>query len=198
MMKIEDYKTIFAAVSMAGILILASPTLCLVVRLPEGEKFSELWILGPNHMAEGYPFNIESGKSYLIYVGIGNHMGSSACYTLYVKLRNQTEPLPNSTAGTPSPLPPLYEYTAVVRDGDVWEKPLTFSFPEVSRFENMCLVKSLVINNVAFRVDKQALWDANGTGFYYQIFIELWMFDAGSNSFKYHNRFTGLWLNITG
>ena len=64
MLKIEDYKAVFAAVGLIGILILASPTLGLVVYLPGGEKFSELWVLGPGHTAEDYPFNVTAGVNY--------------------------------------------------------------------------------------------------------------------------------------
>jgi len=41
-------------------LIILLPTLTMVVPVSVGEQFSELWILGPNHMAEGYPFNVSS------------------------------------------------------------------------------------------------------------------------------------------
>ena len=198
MLKLEDYKVVFASVGLIGVLLFASPTLGLVLRLPGGEKFSELWVLGPGHMAEDYPFNVKANDNYSVYVGVGNHMGSSAYYVVYVKFRNQSEPLPNATDGTPSPLPPRYEYRVFLQDGKTWDAPLTFSFSDVSFFENRSWVAGLVINGVAFSVNKLALWDVNNTGYYYQLLIELWIYGVESEDFVFHNRFVGIWLNMTG
>jgi hypothetical protein len=198
MLKIDDYKLVFMSAGLIGILLFASPTLSLVLRLPGGEKFSELWILGPEHMAEDYPFNVEAGEEYLVYVGVGNHMGCSAYYVVYVKFRNQNEPLPNATAGTPSPLPPLFEFRLFVEDGKSWEAPLRFSFSSVSFSENRSFVGSLMINGVGFSLDKLAYWDAEYSGYFYQLFLELWIYDVESDNFQFHNRFVGIWLNMTG
>lgn len=197
MLKLDDYRVIFASVGLIGILLFASPTLSLVLHLPGGERFSELYILGPGRMAEDYPFNVGAAVNYLVYVGVGNHMGCSAYYVVYVKFRNQTEPLPNATAGTPSPLPSLYEYRVFLEDGKTWEAPLTFSFSDVSFSENRSWVAGLVINGVAFSVNKLASLDVENSGYYYQLFIELWIYNNESRSFEFHNRFVGLWLNMT-
>jgi hypothetical protein len=198
MLKIDDYKLVFMSAGLIGILLFASPMLSLVLHLPGGERFSELWILGPEHMAEDYPFNVEAGEEYLVYVGVGNHMGCSAYYVVYVKFRNQNEPLPNATAATPSPLPPLYEYRVFLEDGKTWERPLTLSFCDVSFSENKSLVRSLMTNGVTFNVDKSASWDVENNGYYYQLFMELWIYNAESRGFEFHNRFVSLWLNMTG
>jgi len=197
MLRIEDYKAIFAAVGLIGVLLSASPSLGLVLHLPSGEKFSELWILGPSRMAEGYPFNVKAEEGYLVYVGVGNHMGSSVFYVVYVKFRNQDEPLPNVTARTPSPLEPLYEYRIFLENGKSWEAPLTFSFSGVSFFENRSIVEFIRINDVTFNVDKLASWNVNGTGYYYQLFIELWIYNVEVEITQFHNRFVGIWLNMT-
>jgi hypothetical protein len=169
----------------------------MVLHLPSGERFSELWILGPGHMAEGYPFNVRADVSYLVYLGVGNHMGSSAYYGVYVKFRNQSEALPNSTAGTPSPVPALYEYRVFVQDGKSWEAPLTFSFSSISLAENRSVIGSLTINDVALSLDKSAFWDAEYNGYFYELFMELWIYDVESDAFQFHNRFVGIWLNMT-
>jgi hypothetical protein len=197
MLKLEDYKTVFAAVGLAGVLLFASPTLSLELHFPSGEKFSELWILGPGHMAQDYPFNVRANVEYSVYVGVSNNMGSSAYYVVYVKFRNQTEPLPNATAGTPSPLQPLYEYRIFVQDGKNWEALLTFTLSRVSFLENQSLVGGLTINDVAFSADTLALWDAENEGHFTQIFLELWIYSSDSNEFQFHNRFVGIWLNVT-
>lgn len=197
-MNLEDYRTVFVVSGLILILVASAPTLSLVLPFSGGECFSELWILGPNGMAEDYPFNVVNDTVYNVFLGIGNHVGSSAYYMVYVKFRNQSEPLPNATAGMPSLLSPLYECRVFVQDGKTWEAPLTFSFSGVSFFENRSFVESLVVNDVVFSVDKLALWDGDNNGFYYQVFMELWIYNAGSDAFEFHNRFVGLWLNMTG
>jgi len=197
MLKLEDYRTVFASVGLIGVLLFASPTLGLVLHLPGGEKFSELWVLGPGHMAEDYPFNVRENESYLIYVGVGNHMGSSTYYVVYVKFRNETEPLPNATSGAPSVLAPLYEYRVFLEDNSSSEFPLTFSFSNVSFSENQSTVRSVTINGVQSIVDKSVSWDAANSGYFYQLFMELWIYDPASNGFSFHNRFVSRWLNMT-
>ena len=198
MLELEDCKVLFCVVGLAGVLLLASPTLSLILHLPSGERFSELWVLGPSHMAEDYPFDVGADESLLVHVGVGNHMGSSVYYVAYVKFRNQSEALPDSTAGTPSPVSPLCEYRVFLRDGEIWEAPLTFSFSGVSFFENQSLVTSFIVDDYAFGVDKSALWDGENNGYFYQVFIELWIYEAESDDFEFHNRFVGVWVNMTG
>ncbi|MGA3192922.1 MAG: DUF1616 domain-containing protein [Candidatus Bathyarchaeia archaeon] len=196
-MKLEDYRVVFVAVGLIGVLLLATPVLSLVLHLPGGERFSELYILGPENMAEDLPGNVTAGVNYLINVGVGCHMGSSTYYVLYVKFRNETEPLPNSTAGTPSVLSPLYTYRMFIEDNGSSEFPLTFSFSNVSFSNNQSNVGNLLINGVSSSVDKSVSWDAVNSGYYYQLFTELWIYDPVSDGFGYHNRFVTLWLNMT-
>jgi hypothetical protein len=196
-MKLEDYKIVFVALGLIGVLILASPIPGLVLHLPGGEKFSALWVLGPGHMAEDYPFNVTVGVNYLVYVGVGNHMGSSAYYVVYVKFRNETEPLPNMTTGAPSVLAPLYEYRVFLEDNGSSEVPLTFSFSNVSSVGGQSTVGNLTINGVPFGVDKPVSWDAVNSGYFYQLFIELWIYNPASDGFSFHNRFVSRWLNVT-
>ena len=197
-MNLEDYRTVFFMSGLIVCLVASAPVLSLYVPFGGGERFSELWVLGPGHMAEDYPFDVVADESYLVYVGVGNHMGSSAYYVVYVKFRNQTEVLPNATAGTPSPVPPLYEYRVFLEDGETWEAPLTFSFSGFSVSENQFLVEDFTVNDAAFNVDKVASWDEENNGFYYQVFIELWIYRAEIEEFQYHNRFVSIWLNMTG
>ena len=192
-MNLEDYRVVFAVSGLILILVASAPTLSLVLPFSGGECFSELWILGPNHMAEDYPFNVVNDTVYNVFLGIGNHMGSSAYYMVYVKFRNQSEPLPNATAGTHSPLNATAEYRIFLQGGESWEAPITFSF-----LGNQSLIQSLIVNNVEFAVNKTALWDGENNGYYYQLFLELWIYDAESDAFQYHNRFVGIWLNMTG
>jgi hypothetical protein len=197
MLKLENYKNVFAAVGLVGVLLIASPTVGWFVHLPGGEKFSELWILGPGHMAEDYPFNVNADREYMVYVGVGNHMGNSAYYAVCVKLRNMTDALPNSITGTPSPLEPLYEYRVFVEDGKTWEDALHFAFSNVTIQNGEAFVRAMSVNGVAFGVEKSTLWDSSSSGYYFQLFAELWIYSTEANGLRYHNRFVTLMLNMT-
>jgi hypothetical protein len=195
-MKLGDYKMVLVAVGLIGVLLIASPGIAAVLPLPTGEQFSELYLLGPGKMAENYPNNIAEGQNYSVYLGVGNHLGSSAYYLINVKFRNQTDLLPNSTTSKPSPLPPLYEYRFCLQDGNNWETPLTFSIANASISGNQSLIEQLTINGVKFDVNKHSVWDSNSTVFFYQLVFELWLYDMPSNLVQYNNRFVDLKLNF--
>lgn len=194
-MMLKDYKVIFIVVGLAGVLFFSYPTLTLFLKLPSGEEFSELWYVGPGHMAEDLPSNVTAGQNYRIYVNVVNHMGSSTYYVVYVKFRNQTDALPNATAGTPSPLPPLYEYHVFLQDGRSWEAPLTFSFSEVTELGSS--VENLTINDDVFVVNKKTSWNFAKNGYFYQLLIELWIYNTESDSTVFHKPYVTLWLNMT-
>jgi hypothetical protein len=198
MMKLEDYRVVFAAVGLIGVLLFASPALGLLVHLPSGERFSELWLLGSGHMAESYPFNIRENESYLVYLGVDNHLSSSAYYEVIVKFANQSDSLPDATTGTPSSLPKLYEFLVFLQDGQSWEQPLTFSFSQLSAAQNRSVVGDLRMNGVTLNVNKPAVWDQGNSGYFYELLMELWIYNVASvPPFQFHNRFVGLWLNVT-
>jgi hypothetical protein len=196
-MSIDDLKLLYGIGCLVLGLIILSPTLAMVISLPGGERFSELWILGPEHLAENYPFNIVEGRVYNISLGVANHMGKTEYYVVYVKVRNQTEPLPNSVNGTPSPLNPVFEYRVFLGNSEVWEKEISFSLKEFTFENGSCRVSKLVLGGNSIDIDKVAFWDAENRGFYFQIFFELWIYDSKVMGFQYHNRFVGLWLNAT-
>ena len=51
---LDNYRIIFLAVGLIGVLLFASPTIGLLVKPPSGQHFSELYVLGPNHNAGRY------------------------------------------------------------------------------------------------------------------------------------------------
>jgi hypothetical protein len=181
---------------MLGLIIL-SPTLTAVIPFPSGEQFSELWLLGPDRMMEDYPYNVSAGEFYKVYLGVGNQMGNLEYYRVYVKFRNESEPLPNSTAGMPSPLAPVFEYNVFLGNNETWEKELSFSFDGVSFEGDVCRVSKVLIGNYAMDVSKTALWNETSAAFYYQLFFELWIYNSTVSGFQFHNRWVGLWLNMS-
>jgi len=191
-LKLDEFRILFLVAGLVLTLIVASPVFSLISLPKSGERFSELWLLGPGHKAEDYPFNVRVNEEYSIYAGVSNQLGELAYYAVYLKFCNQTQQLPNSTTSEACPLPPLYEFRFILFDGNVWEDPLTFAIDG-----NSSLVQSISINGMVFPVNCTSTWDSNRNGFYYQMFFELWLYNITSSSFQYHNRFVGLWLNMT-
>jgi hypothetical protein len=192
MMSLEDFKLLYVLSCLSLGLIILSPTLAIVIRLPGGERFSELWILGSEGMAEGYPFNVRSREIYNVTLGIGNHMGCLEYYLIYVKLRNQSEPLPDSLNGTPSSLEPIFEFRAFLHDGQTWSCPIVFSFEG-----NGSSISKFIVNSCELNIDKVAVWDEENKGFYYELFFELWVYNTTSMRSQFHNRFVWIWLNVS-
>jgi len=160
------------------------------------ESFSELSILGPTHMAKVYPFNVSVNSEESLFVTVGNHMGESAYYVVYVKFRNQTQSFPNNTM--PSSFAPLYEFRVFLLDGEKWEGFIRFKFLEVVRHADTVRVRKMMINNVIFEMDSVSKWDAEYNGFFFQLFFELWLYGMTSRSFEYYERgFVHVWLNMT-
>jgi hypothetical protein len=195
---LEDAKLVYVFSCVVLGLIILSPILAEVVPFPSGQKFSELWVLGPNLMLEGYPLSVSAGETYKVYPGVGNHMGDSSYYRVYVKFRNGSEPSPNSTAGAPSPLEPIFEYNVFLRDNETWERELSFSFEGVSFEENICRVSKVLVGGYAADVNKAAAWNETSNAFYYELFFELWIYNAVVQGFQFHNRWIGFWLNMSG
>ena len=195
-MKLRDYRLIFVAVGLIGVLLISSSAIAEVIEVPGGERFSELYLLGPERMAENYPYDIAVGKSYSVYVGVGNQLGSLAYYVLYVKFGNMSDLLPNPTLGTPSSLPPLYEYRFSIPDSNNWERLLHFSISNAAIQGNNSQINTLKINDVTFNVNKFAMWNSNSTTFAYQLFFELWIYNVQTGFVEFNNRFVTLQLNL--
>jgi len=198
-MSFHGYGVLFVATVGILALLIASPGLSRLLVLPRTEFFTEFWILDSNHRAEDYPFNVTRTAYYSVFLGIGNRLGHTAYYLVEVKLRNQTQSAPNSFNRTSSSLPSLFNVTAFVADKRTWEYPLAFSFDyrlneELSQVE----LFSLKLNGVTVDVTGfRTVWDWRSRGFLCNLFLELWIYDAASNGFRYHGRSVGLWFNMT-
>jgi len=202
-LKVTEFRLLYwLAVGVLALLV-ASPFLSRVLVYPRTQFFTELWILGANHKAENYPFNITRNQNYSIYLGIGNRLGYCAYYLVQVKFRNQTQPAPTSLGPignlSSSSLPSLFNITAFVADEATWELPLTFSFDygynvTVSRV----MFYNLTINNLVYDMrNYMTTWNSTNKDFYGNLFFELWIYNSTINNFQYHARFVNLRLNMT-
>jgi hypothetical protein len=184
------------------VLLVASPALSRLLVLPRTEFFSELWILGPNHMAKDYPYNIVSGQNYSIFVGVANHLGYAAYYLVEIKFRNSSQSAPYDfgplSNRTPSTLPSLYNLTAFVADEGNWEVPLTFSFDYVNATFSTLQMHSLNLNNVESSLSGYSIsWSSQTRTFAGFLFFELWIYNRTTSDFQYHGREVRLALNMT-
>jgi uncharacterized membrane protein len=179
-----------------GALFVASPALQKILVYPQTEFFTEFWLLGPQHKAENYPYNITRNTEYNISLGIDNHLGKSAYYQVQVKLRNQNESGPNSFNRTSSSQPILYSLNVFVANKEVWESPVVFSF-DFSNIADVVNFNNLRFNGNALNVHGYSTsWDTEGKGFFEYLLFELWIYNETSNSFEYHERATSLRLNM--
>jgi hypothetical protein len=196
---IREYGVLFWIVVGVLVLLVASPALQRLLVYPQTEFFTELWLLGPEHKAENYPFNITRDENYNVFLGVGNHLGECAYYVIEVKFRNQTQSAADSFNRTCSSLPSLYSITVFVADKETWELPLVFSF-DYAYDVNVSQVyfSRVMFNNVALNLNAySAAWDPQRSGFFGNLFFELWIYNDAVGTFTYHERFTGLWFNMT-
>jgi len=198
-MKLEDYRTLFMVGGLVLVLVAAFPGVSVVFPFQRvEERFSELWLLGPEHRAVNYPLNTRGNEMQgPIYVGVSNHMRDLQYYMVYVELRNQTQPPPNSSASAPSPLPPLYGFRFFLADGETWERSVSFNVEDVAFEGNSSIIRRISINDHSLSINLSSSWDSERDGFYYQLLFELWLYDTIAQSFQFHNHVVWLWLNMT-
>jgi hypothetical protein len=199
-MRLHEYRVLFIAVIGIIVLLVSSPALSRLLVFPRTEFFTEFWILDSNHRADAYPFNVISQTNYNVFLGIGNRLGHSAYYLVEVKFRNQTQSGPDSFNRTSSSLPSLFSIPVFVADEGTWELPVTFSF-DYARNQNLSRVDfdSLTLNGVTLGLKGSMIsLDSTRNVFLGDLFFELWLYNMTSQSFWFHNRFVGIWLNATG
>jgi len=215
---LQEYKALFLVVTGVLALLVASPVLQRVLVYPQTEFFTEMWLLGPGHMAEDYPFNITRNQIYNVSLGIANQLGQCAYYVVEVKFRNQTESAPDSFNRTASSLPSLYSFNVFVADKESFELPLSFSFDYLngtyteiytvtynetySETYNETLSQvnfnSMVLNGAALDLrGHSTVWNSTTSRFFGNLIFELWIYNGTTGAFQYHERYTDLKFNMT-
>jgi hypothetical protein len=197
--RLQQYKVVFFVVVAVTALLVASPALQRLLVYPQTDFFTELWLLGPEHMGEGYPFNISRVQDYSVFLGIGNHLGQCGYYVVEVKFRNETMSAPGNFNGTASTLPSLYNMTVFVPDKQTWEQRLTFRF-DYGFDSNMSRVEfnSMTLNGATLNLNGlTSEWNATTSRFYGNLIFELWIYNASTSGFEYNNRFVDLKFNMT-
>ena len=198
-MNLSEIKVLLLVVTAVVALFVASPALQHVLVYPRTEFFTELWYLGPGHMAEDIPYNMTSGANYSIYLGVANELGRCAYYEVQVKFRNSTQSAPDSFNRTASSLPSLYDLNVFVADRESWELPVTFGF-DYSYDSNASLVNfnTLTLNSQRLNLTGYTTsWNSTRAAYYGNLIFELWIYNETTASFQYHERFVDLKLNMT-
>jgi uncharacterized membrane protein len=198
-MNLQEYKVLLLVVTAVVALLAASPALQRLLTLPQTEFFTELWLLGPEHKAGGFPYNVASGQNYTVFLGVSNHLGRAAYYSVQVKFRNLTQSAPDSLNRTSSSLANLYALNAFVADKETWELSVTLRF-DYSYDSNQSIVSfgRLLFNNADLGLNVYSIsWNSNRTGFFGDLLFELWIYNATLGSFQYHERYVDMKLNMT-
>jgi hypothetical protein len=195
-MKLAEYKFVFVAAGLIGVLFIASLALTDLIPVPGLEQFSEIYILGPDHLVNNYPLNVITDENSTVYLGIKNVMSSSAYYLYSTKMGIQISSLPNATTGTQSPLPILSQYRICLQKGETFEFPLSFSFSS-SFSTNVLLVKSISLNGLTFDVNTVVPWNNENSGYFFYLLFELYVYNSSSNSLKFSGDFVYFWMNMT-
>jgi hypothetical protein len=194
---LKSIKLIYFVACVGLCLVILSPTLLGIFSFPEREGFSSIWVLGADRRFGDYPFMVSAGEINTVYVGVENYMGGVKYYLVYVNLRSQTDPWPGDTAVLPDDLVPVSEYRVFLRNGESFEKEISFSFTEVSFDGNVSRVLGLSIDGRFVDVEKESVWDSENNVFFYQLFFELWIYNPEISDFEFHNRSVGFWLNLS-
>jgi len=120
----EDLKTVIVGVLLviAGFTVFQAFFADRVV-----EPFSELGILGPNLKIGDYPRVLTVGEEFNLYLYLGNHMGSSQLYRVYVKLGDRSL---NVSDSEPYGGRVIAYYEAALPDKSNMTIPVTLSLPE--------------------------------------------------------------------
>ena len=198
-MNYEHKKSVYTISCILLCLIFLSPTLVVTLPPPGEEKFSTLWILGPDHMMEGYPSNVIPGQNYHLFLGVGNQMGGLEYYLIKVKLANQSDPLPTSSDNLtriPSSLSSVYEYRLFLQKNATWEKDFSFAFNDVSYQGNTSRISTISIDGNPVKINKIAVKDSADNEYHFELFFELWIYNFAVSTFQFHNRSVGLRMNV--
>ncbi len=198
MINFKEFKALYAIFCSVLLIIALSPAVFSLLSLPEGECFTELWLLEKDHMAEDFPFILREGETHHVSVSISNHMRSSVYYALFFWLLNRSSAIsgPNHYDGAFEST--VYEYRTILAHDETWEEHIEFSFSNVTVDEGSMHVGGISINGAIFPISRSTDWDPDGQGFYFQLLMDLWVLNTTSTEFVSHNRSVWIWLNITG
>jgi uncharacterized membrane protein len=84
------YDRVVSVLLILGVIAAALAAVYVVVVPKEGERYTEFYLLGPNHLAAGYPKEFVPGRVLNITIGIGNHEFAGVTYFIEIFAVNQS------------------------------------------------------------------------------------------------------------
>lgn len=199
-MKLLKLKVLVIVVTTVLALFVASPALQRLINSPQTSFYTEMWLLDSAHTANNYPSNILQGQNYTVYLDIANHLGNISYYVVEVKLRNDVMPYAGSFDNIPVNLPSLCNLTAFVPNKSTLEMPITFSFTyNVNSAHSQVNFNQLTLNEAVLNLNGYSTTYRTHmpTGFFGNLYFELWLYNNTSNQFQYNDRYVNLPLNMT-
>jgi hypothetical protein len=196
MWDLRSYKMVFIGIGLLGVLLFSIPSLVMIFPSRVEEHFSQFYLLGSNRLVRDYPFDISSGETYLVYIGLENHMKKTMLYYVYVKFTNQSESLPIAENLTESPSPILYEYGLSLGDSEANETALTFSISDVSVASGTSRIEALTLNGEIQAIGETSAWDTITSAYCYYLLVELWTYNILTQSVNFDGRVVFLKLNV--
>ena len=197
-MGLQQYRALLLIVTAVSALFIASPAIQKLVFFPQTDFFTELSLSGPYNNAT-YPSNITVGENYRLYLNVDNHLGSCAYYVIETKFGNQTQSLPDSFNHTNSVLPSLGDITFFVADNESLQLPIDVSFQYKIDTNNsrQLDMQNITLNGATMTDPTTIAWNPDKSGFYGNLFFELWLYNDTTNALQYHQRYVSLWLKMS-
>ncbi len=85
-----DRNTALSWILVVVLILAVAATIFIIVFPAPGEPFTELYLLGPDGKASGYPTNLTINQTANVTVGVVNHENAAVNYTLHVSLVNKS------------------------------------------------------------------------------------------------------------
>jgi uncharacterized membrane protein len=198
-MNLRNYEVLILIITAIAALIVASPALQRLLVYPQTEYFTELWLLGPSHMAEDMPYNITKNVDYKIFLGVSNQLGECAYYEVQAKFRNQNQSGPDSFNHTESSLSPIAKYTFTVDNGKSFEFPVNVTFNyEIDQLLPQMNLNNITVNDATYDMGNLAVpWDSGKNAYLGNLFFELYLYNSTLGDFHYNQRYVSLWVNLS-
>jgi len=166
--ELTEDTAVLIAVGIATVLVLGMVVTAAMQPKPV-EHFFAIYVLGPKHMASGYPTKVRVGEPIYVYVGVYNSMGRTELVRVLIKVGANATSIPSGTK--PSSAPTYATYERFLAGNETYE----FEGPG---------------DPVTIRLDK--------AGMNWELIFELWYFDEITRSYMFTGNWCQLWLNVTG
>jgi uncharacterized membrane protein len=176
------------------VLVLVSSFILVLIFLPfSSEKYSEIWVLDEDRMANDLPRSIEG--NHMIYVGVENHRGVEESYLVSVKLRDLDQVRLDSSSSGPSSSPSIHDFSLVVDDGDFVEIPVELSFGDIDVGNDSLVLGDITLNGMSYSLDQTIFKEEDL--FSVQLIFELYLFDELSEGYVFQDLSVSFWLHYS-